>query len=90
MDFGAWAYALIVLILAILGVKIAGLAKDKGKHEAEDKAAEEEGKRIAELAKRQSDDHDINSHFGVRDNTEGKDSKPPPRFEVSHSDNSSD
>ena len=85
-----WAWAIIVIVLSFVGFKIGGLAKDKGRHEAEDKAVKKEGGRASELAKKLSDGHDINSHFGVFDNTEGKDSKPPPRFEVSHSDNSSD
>ena len=84
-----WAWAIIVLILTLGVVKVGALAKDKGKHEAEDKATEKEGERANELAKRLNDGHGINSHFGVLDD-KGKDSESAPRFEVSHSDNSTD
>lgn len=85
-----WAWAIIVIVLSFVGFKIGGLAKDKGKHEAEDKAIEKEGERASELAKRFNDGHDINSHFGVLHNGEGEDTTTAPRFEVSHSDNSPD
>lgn len=85
-----WAWVAILAILSFVGFKVGGLAKDKGKHEAEDKAIEREGERADELAKRLSDGHDINSHFGMLDNGEDKDTESAPRFEVSHSDRSSD
>jgi hypothetical protein len=84
----AWAWAVILAILSLLGLKVSSLVKDKGKSEAEKKAREKESERADELSKRLADDHDINTHFGVLDSREGKDSTAPPRFEIPPSDRS--
>lgn len=81
-----WAWAIIVFILTLGVYKIGALAKDKGRNEAEKDAVEKEGERASELAKRLSDGHDINSHFGVFDNGENKDTESTTRFEISPSD----
>lgn len=77
-----WAWAAILAILSLLGLKLGKLVKDKGKSEAQNEAKKKEDERADELAKRLSDGHDVNTHFGVLDDGEDKDTPAPPRFEV--------
>jgi hypothetical protein len=85
-----WAWAAILAILSLLGLKIGKSIKDSGRDEAQKKAKEREDERADELAKRFSDSHDINTHFGVRNNGDGKDTEAAPRFEIPHPDRGKD
>jgi hypothetical protein len=77
-----WAWAVILAILSLIGIKVGKSIKDSGRSEAQKEAKEREDERADELAKRLADGHDINEHFGVRNNGKGKDTPAAPRFEI--------
>jgi hypothetical protein len=83
-----WAWAAILAILSLLGLKAGKVIKDRGREEARSEAKKEEGKKADELAKRLSNGHDINTHFGVLDDGDDKGTEAAPRFEIPPSDRS--